>query len=213
MRTHVRARRTVIALLVGLAAALEGHAATIPISGTLDVVVVDQGGAVYSGSAIGTPFSGSISDVTFGGQITNGSTATSFGCRIAAGGLEVFNDEAIDAASAAVLNQLTGSSLFAAGQVYDSVNLEGDATTAGGGRIEVGVSYLLDASAFSDSLPSNYPFDPAAVRVALFFVFEENSSGQAIFDGIGRLRPLPEPSFAGWVVGCALLWVGIRARR
>ena len=81
-----------------------------------------------------------------------------------------------------------------------------------GSRIEVGVSYVLDASAFPDTSASNYPFDPADVLVAAFFVLEENPSGQEIYEGIGVLRAVPEPSLACLVAVGALLAAGTRRR-
>lgn len=203
-------RGAALALASAVGAPLAAQAASLQIQGTLDVIALDQGGGVYSGTPLGTPFSGFIDDASFSGQISDGTTLTSFSCCIAAGGLEISNDEVIDAATAALLNQLTGSSAFAAGQVYDAVNLEGDAATAGGGRIEIGVSYILDAGAFSDTSPGNYPFDPADVRAAGFFILEENSTGQDIYEGIGQL--VAEPSAAGLAL-CAALALALRGSR
>ena len=141
--------------VVGLAAmSLSASAATIPINSARGYVLPDNGG-VYSGTPLGTLFSGSIDDATFSGELSDGTTSVSFGCCIAAGGLEIFNDQAIEAVEAGVPNFLTQSNLFQAGQLYDSVNIEGDAAVAGGGRIEIGISYLRDASAFSDTSLGN----------------------------------------------------------
>jgi hypothetical protein len=192
-----RIRCAAAAVAISLATPSALSAATISIAGTLDFVATDLGGGVYSGTALGTQFSGSIDDATFSGQITDGNTTISFGCCIAAGGLEIFDDITIDAETAAILNQLSGSSQFEAGQLYDSVNVEGDAATAGGGRIEIGVSYLLDAGAFSDTSPGNYPFDPADLRAAWFFILEEEYDGLDIYEGLGALQPVPEPAALG----------------
>lgn len=186
---HVRP--ALFALLAGAATAAD--AATIAIQGSLGFVS-DQGGGVYSGVGVGGAFSGFIDDVTFAGRVSDGATLTSFGCCIAAGGLSIQNDITIDSTTAALLNALTGTSAFSAGQMFDGVDIEGDVATAGGGRIEVGVSYLLDASAFADGSASNYPFDPADLRVALFFIHEEDDAGLDLYDGIGLLTTVPEAS-------------------
>jgi hypothetical protein len=198
--------------LLGALAASPGQAATITIQGTLGFVN-DAGGGVYSGSGVGTPFSGFIDDVTFSGQISDGVTLTVFGCCIAAGGMDLRNDAAIDDGSAQVLNLLTGTSAFAAGQIYDGVDLEGDVATAGGGRIEVGVSYILDAGAFADEASSNYPFDPADVRAAVFFIFEEDASSEALFEGFGLLQAVPEPAPTGMACCAVLALAALRAFR
>ncbi|HEU4430890.1 MAG TPA: hypothetical protein VFT98_19180 [Myxococcota bacterium] len=206
----IRARLAGVALAAWLGAPLALSAATIPITGTLDFVATDLGGGVYSGTALGTQFSGSIDDTTFSGEITDGNTTISFGCCIAAGGLEIFDDVTLDADTAAILNQLSGTSQFEAGQVYDSVNVEGDAATLGGGRIEVGVSYLLDAGAFADTSPGNYPFDPADLRAAWFFILEEEYDGLDIYEGLGALQSVPEPALAALLAIAALVLGGAR---
>ena len=203
------ARPLLFALLVGAASA--SGAATIAIQGSLGFVS-DQGGGVYAGVGVGAAFSGFIDDASFAGEISDGATLTSFGCCIAAGGLAVQNDIAIDSATAALLNALSGTSAFSAGQVFDGVDIEGDVATAGGGRLEVGVSYLLDASAFSDGAASNYPFDPSDLRVALFFIHEEDGVGQDVYDGIGLLTTVPEPSVAALLAIGALGALPIRRR-
>jgi len=190
-------------------------AAVIDIGGTLDVVLSDDGTGVFAGAPVGTPFSGFIDDATANGQITDGTTLVTFGCCIAAGGLEVFNDEVLDAATAALLNALSGTTAYAEGNLVDSVNIEGDVATTGDGRIEIGVSYLFASDTFTDTLPGNYPFDPTAVQLAVFFIFEEDDAGDDVFDAVGRLplAPIPEPStIALWLVGAALLPI-VAARR
>lgn len=203
-------RSAALAGIAAIASPSSVQAATIQINGTLGFVITDQGGGVYSGSPVGTPFSGFIDDTSFGGQISDGTTSISFGCCIAAGGLQVFNDHAIDSPTALLLNFLTGTSAFQAGQIYDTVDIEGDVATAGGGRIEIGVSYLLDAGAFADSSSSNYPFDPADLRLAAFFIFEEDGTSQAIYESVGLL-PVPEPAMA--LAGCAAVLAFVPARR
>ena len=78
------------------------------------------------------------------------------------------------------------------------------------------MSYLFDSNAFADTLSGNYPFDPSAVKLALFFVLEENAAGDDIYDAVGLMPlPVPEPSMiALWLVGTAILLVaGLRRRR
>ncbi len=211
MRRWIRAAFS--AALAMLASPVSVQAATIAIRGTLDLVVSDTGNGIYSGTPIGTRFGGSIDDLGFSGELSDGNTIVSFGCCIAAGGLELFNDVAIDATTAARLNLLTGSATFQAGQLYDSVNVEGDNGTLGGGRIEVGVTFLLDASAFADSSPSNYPFDPADVRVALFFIFEEDAAGDAVYEAFGLLPQVPEPAPALLALVAGAVLVSARCAR
>lgn len=168
---------------------LQANSAIINFSGQLDVILEDSGGAVYSGTPIGTTFTGSIDDVTANGQISDGTTVTTFTCcTLAAGGLDVSNDDQLDAATATLLNTLAGSTLFSAGDFIDTVNIEGDATTASGGRIEVGLSYILNPSAFINDDPSNYPFNQNDLLLSLFFILEEDASGtNDIYDVVGAL--------------------------
>lgn len=187
-----------------------GHAysATINFSGTL-ADVTDAGGATYSGVPVGTVFSGNIDDVTFNGSITDGTTETVFGCCIAAGGLGLTNDQVLTADDAASLNFLAGAPLFEADDVIDLVDIEGDTNTAGGGRIEVGLSYILDPGAFDSTDPSNYPFNPGDVLLTLFFIVEENSDDVEIYNAIGVV-PLPA---SAWLLGSALGLLGWLRRR
>ena len=172
-------------------ASLDAYAAAINFSGQLDVIQVNNGGGVYSGTALGTNFFGAIDDVTASGNISDGTTLTSFSCCIAAGGLAVSNDLALDAETAALLNTLLGSSMFSEGDLIDGIDIEGDEFTSGGGRIEVGLSYIFDASTFIDDSPANYPFDPNDVLLALFFIFEEDATGGDVYSGVGKLDVSP----------------------
>lgn len=184
---------------------ISAQAATvINFSGTLDIVELDLGGGVYSGTPIGTMFNGYIDDVTANGVITDGTKLTSFGCCIAAGGLDVTNDFVIDADYAMYFNQLSNSSSFSAGDIFDIVDIEGDESVSGGGRIEVGLSYILDKNAFSDESLSNYPFDPSDVLLALFFIAEENSSGDDIYSAVGQINAVPLPATI-WLFGAGIL--------
>lgn len=187
-------------------------AAIINFSGQLDVID-DAGGAVYSGVTTSTNFFGNIDDGTANGSISDGTTATSFGCCIAAGGFSITNDDLLDADGADFLNSIAGASIFSAGDLIDSVGIEGDIVTAGGGRIEVGLSYILVGNAFTSTDSSNYPFDPNDLLLALFFIVEEDSGGNIIFDAVGQLNPVPIPA-AVWLFGSGLLGlIGVARRK
>jgi hypothetical protein len=189
-------------------------AASIAFSGNLDHVAVDSGAATFSAVALGTAFNGTINDVTTSGQITGGGVTVNFGCCIAAGGLSITNNRVLPAEEANVLNVLAGSPQFSAGQVVDIIDIEGDVATASNGRIEVGISYLFAQNTFADQSPSNYPFDPAVVQMALFFVLEQDAGANDIYHGLGRITtpPIPEPEiYAMLLLGLAA--VGLATRR
>ena len=188
-----------IALAIGLVTALSSiaEAADIEFTGQLDVIQEDNGSAIYSGFTVGTEFVGSIDDSTFDGFITDvaGTEFTEFGCCIAAGGLSVTNDEIIDADTAELLNSLAGTS-FTAGDTFDLIDIEGDAATSGGGRIEVGLSFVLDTLAVASDSPDGYPPSPDDVLVTLFFITESDSQGEEIYSALGVLDdPYPMSRF------------------
>jgi hypothetical protein len=159
---------------------------------------------VYSGITVGTEFSGDIDDVTASGSVSDGVTLTTFSCCIAAGGLSVSIDMALAEEDAMFLNSLVGFQKYSAGDLVDGVDIEGDETTAAGGRIEIGLSYILDPSAFSDTDTNNYPFNPDDVELALFFILEEDSSGSDIYSAGGQISSVPLPA-ALYFFGTALL--------
>jgi len=188
--------RTVIAGLLALFTPLSVQAAVISFSGDLDVVIVDDGG-VYSGTPLGTTFTGTIDDVTANGVISDGATATPFSCCIAADGLDIEHDVMLDAADADFLNALAGSMLFSAGDLIDTLNIEGDAATANGGRIEIGLSFILAPTAFDDNDPANYPFDVNDLIMTLFFILEEDANDDIdndIYEAIGLVDILTLPA-------------------
>jgi hypothetical protein len=176
----------IIFVLLALSAIPHASGTVINFSGQLDYVALDAGGAVYSNVPLGTDFFGAIDDVTFSGFISDGTTLTPFGCCIAAGGLSVENNKALDASEAMILNAL-GLTL-SAGDEVDSINIEGDVLTASGGRIEIGLSYIFDASIFSDDSLSNYPFDPNDLDLALFFIAEFDTLGKEIYSAVGLIN-------------------------
>ncbi|MEN8803363.1 MAG: hypothetical protein ABF297_15445 [Thiogranum sp.] len=192
---------------------LNANAAVINFSGPLDFVDADNGTGVYSGVAIGTEFSGNIDDVTASGSISDGVTLTSFGCCIAAGGLSVLNDTVLTAEDAAFLNSIIGSPKYSAGDLVDGVDIEGDDTTLAGGRIEVGLSYILDPNAFANTDTSNYPFNPGDVELALFFILEEDADGLDIYSAGGQINPVPVPAAVYLFASGLLGLIGVSRRR
>jgi hypothetical protein len=185
------------------------HAATINFSGPLKHIAFDQTGGVYSGVSLETIFTGAIDDVSFNGFITDGTTLSSFNSLIAAGGLSIHDDEVLDAQHAEILNAVAGTSRYGAGDVVDSVNIEGDTTTSNGGRIEIGITYVLASDAFDNNDPGNYPLDPDLIQESLYFIFEEDSAGNDIYSAVGHIVPLPASI---WLLGAGFLFF-VRRRK
>jgi len=175
----------IFAVLV-IYSAVNAHALVIFFNGQLDYIQYDKGG-VYSGTAINTDFVGGIDDDDTNGYISDGSTSTSFGCCIAAGGLSVTNDMALSAEDVAFLNGAAGSVQYAEGDVVDVINIEGDKTTDSGGRIEIGISYILPSDSFDNEDPSNYPIDQNKIELAFFFIYEEDDSGNDLYSAGGKI--------------------------
>lgn len=188
-------------------------AATISFSGSLKEVETAIPGSTYFGVPIETIFTGTMNDDPVGGSISDGATDVSFGCCIDAGGIGISNDVELTADDADYLNGLAGAMLFKAGDFIDGVDIEGDTVTAADGRMEIGLSYILAGDAFADDAPGNYPFDPADLKLTLFFIVEEDESGADIYSAIGLVSPVPVPA-ALWLFApavCAV--VGAAARR
>ena len=169
------------------------QAAPVSFNGQLSFVETDTGG-VYSNTPLSTDFSGVIDDEFFNGSITQGTTLTVFGCCIAAGGLSIDNDMILGMDDANFLNSVFGGSKYSEGNMVDMVNIEGDSQTSSGGRIEIGLSYILHSDSFVNEELSNYPFDPADVDDALFFIFEEDASGADIYSAAGPISSVPLPT-------------------
>jgi hypothetical protein len=168
------------------------NADIINFTGPLDYIELNNGSGVYSDTPLGTTFSGFIDDGTIdgtiNGEITDGTTKTTFNCCIAAGGLSVSNNHQIDTKEAALLNSLPGSPGYFPGDIVDIINIEVDATTLDNGRIEIGLSYIFDSSTFTNENSNNYPFNHNDVRLALFFLYEEDEQGEDVYSGAGSLK-------------------------
>ncbi|MGI9285452.1 MAG: VPLPA-CTERM sorting domain-containing protein [Pseudomonadales bacterium] len=215
--------------------AMNANAVVIDFQGSPDIIEVDSGGAVYSGA---TFFSGSIDvqpDGTFtDGVITDGTTSTAFSCPMftdpdtcgIAAGSSFSNNVVLDQDSASLLNTLLGTSNFSAGDTVDGVNIEGDANTGNGTRIEAGLSYIFPSDTFADGLSTFadiFPlFDPDDATVALFFILEDDDNlpddDDDIYSAFGLLDSPPTPEVplpaAAWLFGSALLGlIAARKRR
>lgn len=197
-RTPITLRQGFLIGSVLLLMALPARSAPIDFAGLVDFVDLDAGGAVYSGRGVGTAFTGTIDDETFSGSLSDGVTPTAFSCCIDADGMEFSDNVPVDADIAERLNFWLGPGFFVPGHSVDLIDIEGDAATADGGRIEIGLSYVLDPAAFSGT--GAYPFDPADLYVAVFFIFEENALGEEIYSAMGNLEPVPLPATLGLLV-------------
>ena len=193
MKKHSLYKINIFALIL-IFSIQNAYSTAINFSGQIDIIEVDNGTGIYSGTPIDTKTSGFIDDVTFNGEISNGTTLTSFSCCIAAGKLNITNDAILDADAASTLNLLTGATLYNVGDKVDLIDIEGDKITPGGGRIEVGLSYTFKADTFNNENLDNYPFDPNAVQFVSFFILEENQIGEDIYLILGKLKVEPLPT-------------------
>lgn len=106
---------------------------------------------------------------------------------------------------------LAGRPIFSDGDLVDGVDIEGDTTTVGGGRIEVGLSYVLDPGAFSSTDPGNYPFDPNDVLMELFFIVEEDDADAEIYNATEESVSCRCPHLYGCSVRHSRCWAGRNA--
>ena len=199
-----------LVLVLGALIAAPTFSATVPFSGPLRIVETDLIG-IYSGTPLGTEFSGSIDDVSFDGSITDGTTETVIDCcvlELDELGISIENDRQLTVDDADFLNEIAEEQRFTAGMMVDLVDVEGDTPTAGSGRLEVGLSFILDSAAFPDDDPSNYPFAPDDVLLGLYFIVEEDIELGDVYEAYGRndLAAIPLPG-AAWlfVSACGLL--------
>ncbi len=148
--------------------------------------VTDNGGGVYSGVSIGSVFFGAINRLTSEGFISDGTTLTPLSCCVSINrrGLDIINNVVLDAEDAAFLTSF-GVPGIVAGDLVDLIEIAGDAMTAGGGRIEVGLTYVLDPLAFDDESRDNFPPDPNDILIPLFFTDESNPQDGLIYDAVG----------------------------
>lgn len=232
MRSWSVVTASVFSLTLLTFAASDAKAAPISFEGNLDVVELDDGGAVYSSVSIGTLFTGVIDDGTAEGEVTGGGITTMFDCCIAAGALELNNDVTLTADDIALLSMLPpGLPALGVGDTIDLIDLEGDTTTLSGNRIEVGLSFVLDSGAFDSEDPSNYPFDPADLLFTLFFILEEEPTPPGtpdndIYSAIGLVDTLvlpeepvdPDPvavatPAVAWLLGIGLALIVVSSRQ
>ena len=179
-------------------------AAPVHFAGQLDYVDVDNGAGIYAGTTISTNVTGFIDDVSFAGELSIGPVTTVFGCCIAAGGLAISNDELLTNEDAARFNDLAGANIFTGGEFVDILDIEGDVATAGGGRLETGLSYVFHESTFANEDVGNYPFDPTLVLLSLFFVLEVDLNANEIYSGVGHKSSVPVP-VSIWMLGVGVI--------
>ncbi len=201
-------RSTLLSLMLLWVTSGPTSAAVINFSGQLGFVQETVPGTIYYGTPIGTLFSGFIDDTSGVGQISNGTTLTTFG----ADGVSVDNDVTLDALDVSILNTLLGSAIYSIGDVVDIIDIEGDKPTSNGGFIEFGISYIFDKSTFDNDSLSNYPFDPNDVLLSCFYINEENALGEEIYNAAGILNAVPIPA-ALPLLGSALSLFGFMGWR
>ena len=202
----------VLGTLVSTAPAL---ATVIPFSGPLRIIELNDGG-IYSGASVGTVFNGEIDDANYSGFISDGTTTTPFSCPtfppdcLAAGPLEIQDNVVLDMDQANFLNDIAGETIFSMGNIVDVVDIEGDErTTLPLGRIEAGVSLVVDGSIFPSDDPANYNFPLVRdnLLLGLYFINEDDSEGREIYTATGRIDVIPLPASV-WLFGSALGLLG-----
>jgi hypothetical protein len=218
----------VLSFVSGLASAT-----IINFSGQLDVIS-DNGGARYSGSTSAQIFSGSFSygleseattDINFpgdynftsppyGGQITNGVTATS-GSGTEPVQVTVGDNVALDLDMANLLNSLLGTSL-SVGSMVDIADIDTSFVSATGVQTTFGLSFIsLDPNAWTGVSFANFPLESGIFDHAIFFINERDALDKPLFEGLGLLdtvTSVPIPATV-WLFGSGLLgFVGIAKR-
>lgn len=217
-------------------------AVQVQFTGIVDLILVAESSSTYAPLfSLGTSVGGIIDDPGGEGSIgpiaAGSATQTSipFTCCIFAGlnegaadiGLELTNDEALDADTAAVLNALFGSGSFATGQLVDIVDLEGDGAF-GSGRFEAGLSFLFDPGAFGPGSTPRILDDAASALGGLFFVSESDTNEEEIFNAVGALTsfgpvdtiaptptpaPIPTPSSIALMLSALAAGGALRLKR
>lgn len=184
--------QTVFGMTFGLMATFtSAEAATIAFAGEVDIILENNATSDLNAVTVGTPVTGEIDDETAFGFISSALGTVSFTCCDAAGLIEVGDDQTLDSDEADLLNLLAMDTQFAEGDVLDVINIEGD-TDSDAGRIEVGLSFILQPDAVASEDPSGYPFDPDDLLLTLFFVLQEDGDND-IFDALGVVDDLTLP--------------------
>ena len=162
-------------------------------TGTLTYIDIDAGGSIYSGSPLGTEFTIDIDLTTTLGSISDGATLTRFSADSSSGSTIQFTDNLVVAAEDADwINAVAGTS-FSSGDVVDVVELTGDAQTESGGRIDIGVIDVLDATAFSGVGPTTYPPDSRGLLTRFFYIEEWNGMEASIYSAGGTISDVDPP--------------------
>jgi len=157
----------------------------INFSGQLDFIFEDNGSAVYSGVPVGSNFSIEFDLVTGFSTISDGTTVTPFMAFFEDGSFFEFeNNFVLDAEAVAFLNSLPGTG-FAEGDLIDYVAIFGDAPNSVGGRIEIGLQYILDPLAFDGEGPDNFPPNPGDVLTEYFSIDERDDQDELIYEAAG----------------------------
>ena len=99
----------------------------------------------------------------------------------------------MDAEAVAQLNSLPDTD-FAEGDLVDYVAIFGDAPNSVGGRIEVGLQYVLDPLAFDADGPDTHPPNPEDVLTAFFSIDERDDQDVLFYDAAGVTGPVSVPA-------------------
>ena len=75
------------------------------------------------------------------------------------------------------MNTVTGEQTLFINNIVDIIDIAGDVELDNGGRLEVGLSYILDWQGINDANTNLYPPDPSTIIALLFFIVEEDSEG------------------------------------
>ncbi len=229
-------RNTYRMLMTGLLGAWAGmcQATTLGYSGQLDLIETNTGAGRYAGASVGQPFSGVLSygvlaDATtdplfpgdydfpnppFGGSITDGTTQTT-GTPGEIVQVSVSDDQIIDAASAAIINAILGTTL-SVGDTIDTADIDTQYLLPSGGSIVFGLTFVtLDSTVFSGVGFGNFPPESGNIDRAFFFISEFDDQDTLVYQGFGELAslaPIPLPP-ALWLFGTGLLGLAGYARR
>ena len=222
---------------------LSANAATVAFTGSLSVIDVDNGAAIYSGASVGDGFSGSYTygnsasdaaeiitfpygtdynfvGASYDGFLSDGTTVIGDSDSV---DIYIGNDEPLDANMAALIGELLGTTI----PEGTAVDVWGaDSTSAGAyydnfNQIVNGVSFVtafvsFDTSLFSDSSFQVMPPEVSNVDLAFFFFEEADESGNTIFSAAGVLDAatmVPIPATI-WLFGSGFIGlIGVARRK